>query len=239
MDNALLIALVLVYAAAIVLTGVTAIQGLTLRHRAEELKNTELEYKAETAVSASKHTCTNSLRAYAVSINMRASNMLTNLIRPRFRIYTLRGSCETDGSEAQPRFVSFQHPYWLVIDGTRSAGTLVNDVFSGAIHYLMLSGHVCRVRVATPEENQKIRDNMREKNEFSRMRSAKILVVAADTDIASGECDLPHIHPFVSSAAESWDRFVPNRAAQEENPSDRTVAHIWGYGISNLRALEA
>jgi hypothetical protein len=228
-------AIILVYGAAIVLTGVTALQGMEIRRSNEALKQVTRDAEARSAVQTEKTTCTNGLRAYAVSFNMTMSERLTQLRRPHFGTHTLRGSCETAGTTVQSRLVSYANPTWLVIDGTRSADTMINDVRSGAVQYLVLEGHVCKARVPSQEETKKVRESI---EDVDVRQNARLLVVASDADVDQGEseCVLPWVHPFPVPSGD-WKDVVKNRAHRESDAGGaraRTIAHVWGYGIAAL-----
>lgn len=99
----------------------------------------------------------NALRAYALSCRIAESISLSQRYKPSFKVHLPRVCGVGSFAEMEMRSISFKNPMWLVFDASRSAHDLLGDVENGGIQYLLLRGHVCRVRLPSETEQVQLR----------------------------------------------------------------------------------
>lgn len=114
-------------------------------------------------------------------------------------------------------------------DASRSAHDLLGDVVNGNMQYLLLRGHVCRVRLPNEQEEKHFRGGVLPGFQANKMRA---LVLCDDSDVASDVCAYHWAHPFPKPQTKWPDVYRDMASSEKQHKSGRTVAHLWAYSTA-------
>lgn len=227
--KALPLLIALVYAIAVILALVTSLQALKLRSTMSTLRDAALVNN--TPSPGSLHDSgTGSVRAYSMICDAQASTHASSAMQPAFHL-DLAESCPGHGgtSSAHLRATqrSFASPRWLVLHATRGARSLHDDVMNGRVDTILITGHPCRVRVASPAELDKLASVLA--GATHRAGALRVLAFSDERDVSAAAADgsgctvPPRDFALASTSASSWPDFL-------NAGSSTLLMHVWGYG---------
>lgn len=232
---ALLVLLVVIYATALVLSLVTALQSRKLKSVYKDMTakrhmvQQTLEEDDGGALEESRRG-SNVVRAYAISCDLASSKSATEAKTPTFRTHQLTMCEGSSFADVHPFY--FGRPFWLVVDVTRSSRVLYEDVLNGITRHIVFDSHPCQIRTANKQEVQRVQsvaDKVRTKRAF-------LFVIADDRDF-SGDCVPSRIFAFGNDTRpEDLSTAVSERAKTEKSAGTPTLMHVWGYSVTSSRS---
>ena len=229
MNTALLVLLVFIYAVAMVLLLLTALQGMRLRHLSDQKsqrdKLSEEAYPSPSSVGLSARKG-NTVRAYAISCDFSASRTSTYAKRPSFKTDQLT-FCE--GQHMGTKTFYFSNPYWLIVDVTRSSRLMYDDILNGISQHVLFNGHPCRIRTASKSERKSVEPT----SQKIRTKNGMLFVIADERDFPSSSCTPPRAFALSGNTdPEQWTSMMSERAVHETEGKS-TLMHVWGYSVSS------
>lgn len=222
------------------------LQALRMRDTAKTLQDQvyghQLRAQVQAAAEGRSGGLHNTVRAYALMFRMQKSQRLSQAMRPKPRGVELRlcGQGQRAGLE-QKAATHSRDMRWLLVDRARSSDALVEDVRSGRVTHLVISGLPVRVHAAPPPDSAEFEALV---NQEPRLHpkdgDLHALAVVHEGGMFDAACTTP---PWVyalrmppqsgEDPTEGWKAMLPELAAREERRSSPvTMAHVWGYATA-------
>ena len=235
---AFLVFLVVIYATALILSLVTALQSRRLRAvynditaKRHMLKQTLAEEGEEGSGGGGNRRRGNIVRAYAISCDLASSKSATEAKTPTFRTHQLTMCEGSSFTDVRPFY--FSRPFWLVVDVTRSSRVLYEDVLNGVTRHIVFDSRPCQIRTANKQEVERVQsvaDKIRTKRAF-------LFVIADDRDF-SGDCVPPRVFAFGNDTRpDDLPLSISGRARTEKSTGMSTLMHVWGYSVTSTSTV--